>query len=850
MDLVSGGVDALIQRLASYAYTEIKLAWGVEDDLDELAKILDQIRAILSDAEQKQREDQAVKKWMENLQHFCYDAEDVLDEFEAEIQRQRFTDRSTLKRKVRYRSLCIQRLIFRFRMAHRVMNLRERMDSIDKQKGRLHLSVKTDDKTIVQKKETHSFVLPTNIVGRREERLRLLELLLGSTDLGRLAVVPIVGIGGLGKTTLARMAYGDEKVVNHFEIKVWISMPVDFDQKQIVKDIIKCVSPDTKCDSLNMEHLQTQLRFLLKNKRCLFVFDDVWNVTRNQWLELRTLLDGVSQGSRVIVTSRDKRVASIMTPSMDPEFNLPPLLEKEAVQLFLKHAFDDSSEEKKHPDLVEIGKQIVRKCGGNPLAVKSMGSLLYSADYRKWITVRDSEIWKIEDQGNEILPSLRISYDLMPSYLKQCFAYCAIFPKNYEFNDLELIHLWIANGLIQSGGTHEDPEEIGQNYWVELWSRSFFEEVQEDLLYVKFRMHDLIHELSLSVAQSESSVVKPGSRDVYDRKRHLSFTDPNMLTGDWIKNIDKLTGLRTIMFPIKKEGPAGEAFLSSCLTKFKHLRVLYLHDSSFEELPNSIGDLKNLRFLHFCGNKRLKRLPKSICNLQNLQSLGLARCDEFEELPKDMKKMINLRFLDITTKQKNIPDGRIGLLKSLRTLFIGDCPNLESLNRDLRLLASLKKLFIGGCPKLTTLPPGMMNLGALEELLICNCESLVLEMMEPSNQGGSNSKLRSLTFSRLPKMVNFPKWIESSTKSLQSITIEDCPNFRSLPHWLPRCSSLRKLIIEDCPRVSPLRERLPELRELRIENCGELSSSCEKDGADWLKIAHIPEIYIEGSRIK
>ncbi|XP_030452985.2 putative disease resistance protein RGA3 [Syzygium oleosum] len=817
--VVSSILGPLAGKLTSLAIEEIQLVWGVKDDREKLKNMLEMIEKVLTDAEQKQTKEEAVRLWLLKLKNFCYDAEDVLDKFEAKALRRqaRLTEHLTLKRKVCYFSW-LSNLIFQFKMAHKMKELRERLDGINNEKTQLNLSSNVNDKSIVQRKETHSFVPVSNVIGRNKDKQRIIELLMKSDDgVGKIAVVPIVGIGGIGKTTLAKWVYMDDRVNRHFDHKVWLSMPIDFEVKKIMTDVIESLSPEAKCDGWRLEKLQNHLRSIVENKRCLFVMDDVWEVSRENWVELRNLLDGVSGGSKVIVTSRNKSIASTM--GTVPPYYLGNLSQEDSLTLFTKCAFDQG-QEKNHPDLMVIGKEIVSKCAGNPMAVKTLGSLLYSkTNQSNWESIRDSEIWQLQ---TDILPSLRISYDLMPSYLKQCFAYCSIFPKNYEFNNLELIQLWIANGLIQSSGSNQELEEIGQQYWEELWSRSFFDDVVEDYLFLTFKMHDLIHELAISVAQTESSNVNVRSQDVSSTTRHISFSDPSLLQKDELPGyLSKLSGIRTIMFPIKKEGSAGESFLEMCISKFKHLRVLYLHDSSFDQLPSSIGALEHLRFLHLCGNRNIKKLPNSVCKLLNLQSLGLAGCDELEELPADIKNMISLRFLDITTKQQRFPESGIGCLTSLRCLFIGDCKNLEALFNDIQSLTSLRKLFIGGCPKLASLPRGIKNLKAVENLWICNCENLKLPEGE-SDEPGSMSRLRSLMFVGLPKIVSFPGWLKGSARTLQRIDVMHCPNLSILPDWLQNCSSLKKLKIEDCPGLSSL-----------------------PDG-----IRHIPEIYIDGGKMK
>ncbi|OWM67242.1 disease resistance protein RGA2-like [Punica granatum] len=850
-ELVTGAVQGVLGMLASAAYEEIMLTWDVKDDLEKLKQKLEINRAKILDAEQKQRKELEIRTWLKKLRQFCHDAEDVLDEFEAEaLKRQATLEHRSFRIKVRYYVSCLAKLKFRYKMGHKIKDLTKTLDDLLEEKNLFPLSSTPEDRSIVNRRETHSFVSVSGVFGRKDDKKRIIELLMSPSENTKISVVPIVGIGGVGKTTLAKMVFIDERVDQLFEIKVWVSMQVEFDLRVILTDIVQSLSPpDTRCDHWKMEQLQSHLRGMLENKRCLFILDDVWNVSRQEWTELRDLLEGVSKGSKIIVTSRNKSVAAVMRTV--PEYDLKPLSDEDSISLFMKCAFEQG-EEKSHPALVEIGKEIVKKCAGNPLAVKTLGSLLYSKnDERNWVHVRDSEIWKME---TDILPSLRISYDLMPLHLKQCFAYCSIFPKNYEFNNLELIQLWIANGLIQpSSGSNQELEEIGQQYWEELWSRSFFEDVVEDYLFLTFRMHDLIHQLCLSVAENESSVVNVGTGDVYERIRHLSLADPNLLSDELPKNLSKLRGLHTVMFPVKKEGPTGETFLSNCISTFKHLRVLHLHDSTFEGLPSSVGKLRHLRFLHLCGNPKIKRLPNSVCELQNLQSLGLAKCEALEELPVDMKRMINLRFLDITTKQVVLPENGIGSLTSLRALFIGDCDNLEALCEDICSLTSLKKFFVGSCPRLKDLPRGIRDIEKLENLWIGNCENLKLSDEEGNQTSNIRLKLRSLVLFRLPKLVSLPKWLEGSATTLRRLVIEDCPNFRYFPEWLQRCSSLQKLKIAGCPQVSRPQEGFPLLASLKlltIEESGELSSACRRGGEDWPRITHVPEIHIDGERTK
>ncbi|XP_039155918.1 disease resistance protein RGA2 [Eucalyptus grandis] len=375
--------------------------------------------------------------------------------------------------------------------------------------------------------------------------------------------------------------------------------------------------------------------------------------------------------------------------------------------------------------------------------------------------------------------------------------YLTLKSKNYEFNNLDLIQLWISNGLIQSSGNNKELEEIGRQYLEELWSRSFFDFVREDYPFLFFRMHDLIHELAISVAQTELSNMKVHAQDISPKTRHISFPNPSRIPRDELHGcLSKLSRIRTIML---EDGSSGEFLLEMCISRFKHLRVLWLDYSSFDLLPSSIGSLKHLRFLSLWGNWDIKKLPDSICKLHNLQCLDLGLCMELEELPANIKNLISLPVLCITTKQQHFPERGIGCLTSLRWLLIASCENLEALFDDIQLLTSLRKMFIVHCPKNLKLPE------------------------DESNEPRSMLSLQSFIFEGLPELVYFPRWLEGSTSTLRRIKIVNCPKLRELPEWLQNCSSLRTLEIKDCPRLSSLPHgirRIPTLTELWITNCG------------------------------
>ncbi|KAF2307877.1 hypothetical protein GH714_032837 [Hevea brasiliensis] len=444
---------------------------------------------------------------------------------------------------------------------------------------------------------------------------------------------------------------------------------------------------------------------------------------------------------------------------------------------------------------------------GVPLAVITLGSLLYSVtDERDWKFIRDSEIWKLEQKENDILPALKLSYEHLPSYLKRCFAYCSIFPKDQELFDIDLVYLWMANGLVQSSNENEELEDVGFRYFKELCSRCFFQDFSEIAGNVKCKMHDLIHDLALSVSQNECSMVMNGTQQIPKSVRHISFSYPeSFVDQDLPACLQILQNVRTICFLNEvKEGISSERLTNKCCLRFPYLRALDLPFSEFKVLPRRIGDLKHLRYLSLYFNRSIRRLPNSICKLQNLQVLLLLGCMNLQELPKDIKNMINLRWLSITTKQKYLPTGGIGCLKSLRFLFITDCENLEYLFEDMQGLKKLRTLTVADCKRLMSLPQSIKCLTALDTLYIVRCENLDLTMGEgEGNQYVIQFSLQQLELRHLSKLVDFPQWLAGGcTNGLKVMIVEDCDNLRKLPECLQNIASLQELRIKRCPKLN------------------------------------------------
>ncbi|XP_034898934.1 disease resistance protein RGA2 isoform X1 [Populus alba] len=822
---------SLLGKLGSFAVQEFRLAWGLEDDLARLEERLKAINAVLSDAEKQQSKNDRIRLWLHMLREVLYDAEDVLDEIECETLRRQVvkTTGSTSSKVRRSLGLSSNKIAFRLRMGHKIKKIIERLAEISSLKSDFNLIEQPIDCGHVLHEETEmnrSFESFSGLIGRDEDKERIINLLVAPFKVvdAHPLVLPIVGMGGLGKTSLAKSVCDAENVKSHFELKMEACVSDDFSLKQVIQKIIKSATGEG-CADLNEGELIQKLEDIMKGKKYLLLLDDVWDEDARKWMLLKPLLSKGAGGSKIIVTTRIQRVAEIM--GTVTAYNLSLLGQEDCLSLFYKCAFKEGQMEL-YPNLVGIGKEIVAKCKQVPLAVINMGAQLYGkTDEKVWESVRDSEKW--EEEGDGILPALKISYQRLPTHLKRCFLYCSVFPKDYVFADLVLVQFWMAHGLIlQSSNPNENLEDVALRYVRELISRCFFQDYVDKIIGAIFKMHDLMHDLASSLAQNEFSIISSQNHQISKTTRHLSVIDPDSFFHQTLpKFSNEFHHVRSIAFADSIVGPTCKTDFEKCLSEFKHLRSLeLLDDSEFEAFPERIGALKHLRYIHFGKNTNIKRLPKSIFKLQNLQALLTG--EGLEELPKDVSYMISLRFLFLVTKQKRLPEEGIGCLECLQALYIDGCENLENLCEDMQGLRSLRRLVIAGCDSLISLPRSIKCLTTLEELFIINCEELDLmtieEEIEEKIQPLSLS-LRIVMFEYLPATIALPEqFLQGSAESLQTFIIRDCPNIEEIPDCIGNLKKLQNLEISDCPR---------------------LSKKCRSGtGEDWPKIKHIPKIKV------
>ncbi|XP_040362581.1 putative disease resistance RPP13-like protein 1 [Rosa chinensis] len=613
-------------------------------------------------------------------------------------------------------------------------------------------------------------------------------------------------MGGIGKTTLAQLLYNDVRVKEHFDLHAWACVSEEFDVLRIYQQIYESLTSDA-CQILTLNLLQSKLKEALVGKKFLVVLDDIWNKNYNRWDFLRLPFKFGAHGSKIIVTTRNEDVASMMgTLSPQPDY-LMPISEEESWLLFEKHAFK-SRGVTGHSQLEEIGRQIVRKCNGLPLAIKSLGGLLCSKLFsEEWESILDSDMWVLTQEETDILPSLWLSYLYLPPHLKLCFSYCAIFPKSYRLQKLELVLLWKAQGLLQPK-KNKMIEEVGEEYFNDLISRSFF---QRSSSSAHFIMHDLIYDLANFVS-GEFSVRWENSEspNILRKTRHFSYMEKHGDSFAKLEAISQAKYLRTLL-PVPEYACYLGTFnkekfqevLFEVLPKLQCLRVLNLSLYDIKELPDSINNMKHLRHLDM-SETPIRKLPDTICTLYNLQAILLRKCRILTELPDNLGRLINLSHLDITqTKLKKMPP-QMGKLKDLQMLpeFVLD----EHTGDNLAELKKLEKL------RGTLRISGLVHSSGLEAYMLRDktyLKELVLDWRgRDSSEEGNNTVEEREVLEKLQPHLNlgrltikgyggemFPGWSGYySSSALVYLILENCVNCISLPP-LGQLPSLRELDI-------------------------------------------------------
>ncbi|PRQ50600.1 putative P-loop containing nucleoside triphosphate hydrolase, leucine-rich repeat domain, L [Rosa chinensis] len=708
-------ISVLLEQLASIIHQQVqqqvKLVVDVKKEVANLNDNFRAIKAVLKDAEERQVKEDSVKQWLDKLRDVSNEMEDVLDDWNTEILRLQIEKQEkggntldTTKKKV---CLCIpaaffcsgqvSRVIFRRDIAINIKDLNERLATIAKMRQDFNFQYTKGGTEHIERQKTTSFVDQT--FGRVDEKELLVGKLLSESnpEVQSPLVIPIVGMGGIGKTTLSQLAYNDEKVKANFKIRIWVCVSDPFDELNIAKAIIVALDGNVNSLSNDLEAFFQCVHKSIEGKKFLLVLDDVWNQDYKKWEQLKLPLQNGAVGSKIIVTTRKEEVARMMG-APDNTINLKVLSDENCWSLFARIAFTNRNQDE-CKTLEPIGKEIVKKCKGLPLVAKTLGGLMLCKKTKKeWQDVLSSEIWELHTMEQQVFQPLLLSYYDLTPMIKRCLLYCVTFPKDHVIKKKVLIELWMSQGFIGSVENKEKTMiDIGESYFDDLVMRSFFQNFKEDKFgnIKQCQMHDIVHDFLQYLTENECLIVefKGGEERIELPNKLGHLTIMFAPEGRFPLSFDHCQRLRTITtFNCKITSLSRELILQS-----KCVRTLNLSRNDIEEVPDEVGVLVHLRYLDLSENERLQKLPDSLCNLVNLQTLRVDWCQELEKLPEAMGKLISLQHLYAKgcRRLKKLPDKKLpeamGKLTSLQHLHAQGVSGLR-LPKSIARLKSLRTL--------------------------------------------------------------------------------------------------------------------------------------------------------------
>eukprot|EP00261_Vitis_vinifera_P032062 XP_019073305.1 PREDICTED: putative disease resistance protein At3g14460 isoform X3 [Vitis vinifera] len=840
--ILSSALELLFDKLGSSELLKFARQKNVIGELDNWRDELLIIDEVLDDAEEKQITRKSVKKWLNDLRDLACDMEDVLDEFTTELLRRRLmAERLQAANTSKVRSLiptCFTGFNprgdarFSVEMGSKIKEISRRLDNISTRQAKLGLKMDlgvghgwerfaSGRRASTWERPPTTSLINEAVQGRDKERKDIVDLLLkdeaGESNFG---VLPIVGLGGTGKTTLAQLVCKDEGIMKHFDPIAWVCISEESDVVKISEAILRALSHNQSTDLNDFNKVQQTLGDMLTRKKFLLVLDDVWNINHDeQWNTLQTPFKYGEKGSKIIITTRDANVARTMR-AYDSRYTLQPLSDDDCWSLFVKHACETENIHVRQ-NLV-LREKVTKWCGGLPLAAKVLGGLLRSKLHdHSWEDLLKNEIWRLPSEKRDILRVLRLSYHHLPSHLKRCFSYCALFPKDYEFEKKELVLLWMAEGFIhQSKGDELQMEDLGANYFDEMLSRSFFQQSSNNKS--NFVMHDLIHDLAKDIAQeicfnlNNDKTKNDKLQIIFERTRHASFIRSEKDVLKRFEIFNRMKHLRTLV-ALSVNINDQKFYLTTkifhdLLQKLRHLRVLSLSGYEITELPYWIGDLKLLRYLNL-SHTAVKCLPESVSCLYNLQVLMLCNCINLIKLPMNIGNLINLRHLNIngSIQLKEMPS-RVGDLINLQTLskFIVGKRKRSGINELKNLLNLRGELFISGLHNI-------VNIRDVKEVNLKgrhNIEELTMEWS--SDFEDSRNERNELEVFKLLQ----------PHESLKKLVVA-CYGGLTFPNWLGDHSftKMEHLSLKSCKKLArlPPLGRLPLLKELHIEGMNEIT---------------------------
>ncbi|XP_074333587.1 disease resistance protein RPP13-like [Apium graveolens] len=655
--MVDAIVSLAIEKLGAFIAQEVNILLEVKDNLRWLKDELRYLQSSVRSAESRLEEEQ-IRNWVEDVRDVANDAIKILSDFSAHQQEYAAPKQGILDR-VRACVCLIKEEATLYDIGKEIDSIKKRIEVIKNRRNEYRIDNILATPNKQQKERTLLRITAINnqveVVGF-EDDFKTLMGELNSEDLS-LKVISIHGMGGLGKTSLATKLYNSSELRN-FDTRAKVCVSNEYDIKDVVKRIAKSfmgAEYEQKLSTMDEYDLLQHLSELLQSRgRYLVLIDDIWDI--KVWDQIKIAFPNQKNGSRIIITTRNKKVAE-MADGKCFVHQLRFLTEDESWELFCKRAQATT------PNLKKLGKEMVSKCRGLPLAIVVLSGLLsHNMSYDYWSKVKE-HIWrhlKDNDLSPQIGEILSLSFNDLSPQMKDCFLYLARYPEDHVIDPDELKRLWIAEEFISEAEEGEGVimEDLAEDCLKELINRNLLQvnDLRWNSQVESCRVHDLVRDLAIKKAKEHKLLV------VLDSGKHL--TDPIHLLEGQACHVIYNDGIGVYLQFVERRFDASRLRslalvnysklelkeMKLLCTRFKNIKVLDMISVGLERIPEEIGDLVHLKYLglmgHEDGSDDPIEIPASIGKLKKLQTLH-GRRSTYYTVPREICELHELRHLDI-----------------------------------------------------------------------------------------------------------------------------------------------------------------------------------------------------------